>query len=82
MAFAKIRGVELCERFEAPQRYTGYAVCDPQGRKIGNLERLLVNEYQEPEYVRVRISLLEFKTVLLPVHAVAVDESRRALVLQ
>lgn len=82
MAYKTVGGGELRERFEAPERYAGYAVCDPRGRKIGNLEALLVNEYQEPEYVRVRIGFLEFGTVLLPVLAVAVDEGRRTLVLQ
>ncbi len=70
------------ERFEAPERYAGYAVRDPVGRKIGNLEKLFVNAHQEPEYACVRIGFLEFRTVLIPVQAVAVDEKRRALVLQ
>lgn len=70
------------ERFEAPERYVGYAARDPQGRKIGDLEALHVNERQEPEYVRLRIGFLEFGTVLLPARAVAVDEERRALMLQ
>ena len=82
MAYKTIKGGELRERFEAPERYAGYAVRDRRGRKIGNLERLLVNEYQEPEYVRVRIDFLEFRTVLIPVLVVAVDEGRRTLVLQ
>lgn len=82
MAYTTIRDAELRERFEAPERYAGYSVRDPQGRKIGNLEALLVNERQEPEYVRVRIDFLEFRTVLLPARAVAVDEERRALMLQ
>ena len=70
------------ERFEAPERYAGYAVRDPTGRKIGNLEKLFVNEHQEPEYASVRIGFFEFRTVLIPVQFVAVDEKRRALVLQ
>ena len=70
------------ERFEAPERYAGYTVRDPLGRKIGNLEELFVNARQEPEYASVRIGLLEFRTVLIPVQSVAVDEGRRALVLQ
>lgn len=82
MAYTTIKGGELRERFEAPERYAGYSVRDPQGRKIGNLEALLVDEYQGPEYVRVRIGFLEFRTVLLPAHTVAVDEERRVLVLQ
>ena len=70
------------ERFEAPERYAGYAVCDHVGRKIGNLEKLFVNAHQEPEYASVRIGFFEFRTVLIPVQFVAVDEERRTLVLQ
>ncbi len=72
----------LRERLEEPERYAGYAVRDPVGRKIGNLEKLFVNADQEPEYASVRIGFFEFRTVLIPVQAVAVDEKRRALVLQ
>ena len=82
MAYTMIKGRELRGWFEAPDSYTRYAVHDPQGCKIGNLEALLFNEHQEPEYVRVTIGFLEFRTVLIPVQAVAVDEGRRALVLQ
>lgn len=82
MAYTTIRGEEVRERFEAPERYAGYAVRDPQGQKIGNLEALLVNEHQEPVYLRVRIDFLEFRTVLIPVRSVAVNEGQRALVLQ
>ena len=82
MAYMTIEGGELRERFEAPERYAGYAVRDPQGRKIGNLEALLVGECQGPEYLRVRIGFLEFRTVLIPARTVAVNEQRRALVLQ
>ncbi len=82
MAVAKIRSVEPREQFELSERYAGYAVRDPQGRKIGNLEALFVDEYHEPAYLRIRIGFLEFRTILLPVQAVAVDESRRVLVLQ
>jgi hypothetical protein len=82
MANTTIKGVEPRERFEAPERYAGYAVRDPQGRKIGNLEALLVDEHQEPEYIWIRIGFLEFRTILIPVHTVAVDEECHTLVLQ
>lgn len=82
MAYTTIRGRKILERLEEPERYAGYAVCDPQGRKIGRLAALQVNEHLEPEYVTVRIDFLEFRTVLIPVLVVAVDEARRALVLQ
>ena len=62
--------------------YAGYAVCDPQGHKIGRAEKLFLNGRGEPEYVRVKLGLFGIKTVLIPVQTVAVDEERRALVLQ
>jgi hypothetical protein len=77
----KKRG-RLRERFEAPEEYVGYVVCDPLGQKIGKLEKLFVNAHQEPEYVRVTLGFFEFRTALIPVQAVAVDEGRRALLLQ
>ncbi len=62
--------------------YVGYTVCDPRGQKIGRAEKLFLNGSGEPEYIRVKMGLLGFKTVLIPVQAVAADEERRALVLQ
>ena len=60
--------------------YVGYTVCDPRGQKIGRAEKLFLNGSGEPEYIRVKTGL--FKTVLIPVQAVAADEVRRTLVLQ
>jgi PRC-barrel domain protein len=71
---------ELGGSIRAPEEYAGYAVCDPRGQKIGRAERLFLNERGEPEYIKVKAGL--FKTVLIPVQAVAADEERRALVLQ
>ena len=64
----------------APEEYAGYTVCDPRGQKIGRAERLFMNGRGEPEYIKVKAGL--FKTVLIPVQAVAADEERRALILQ
>jgi hypothetical protein len=64
----------------APEEYAGYTVCDPRGQKIGRAERLFLNGRGEPEYIKVKAGL--FKTVLIPVQAVAADEERRALILQ
>jgi hypothetical protein len=63
-----------------PEEYAGYTVCDPRGQKIGRAERLFLNGRGEPEYIKVKAGL--FKTVLIPVQAVAADEERRALILQ
>ena len=65
-----------------PDRYAGYAVCDPRGQKIGRAEKFFVNRSGEPEYIRVKMGLLGIKTFLIPVQAVAADEERRTLVLQ
>ena len=64
------------------EEYAGYTVCDPRGQKIGRAERLFLNGDDEPEYIRVKIGLFGFKTILVPVQEVAADEKRRALVLQ
>jgi hypothetical protein len=42
--------------------YAGYAVCDPQGHKIGRAEKLFLNGRGEPEYVRVKMGLFGIKT--------------------
>jgi hypothetical protein len=66
----------------APEEYVGYRVCDPRGQKIGRAEKVFLNGSGEPEYIRVKMGLLGIKTILIPVQAAAVDEERRALVLQ
>jgi hypothetical protein len=73
---------ETKERFETPDEYVGYVVCDPLGKKVGSVERLFVNGGGEPEYIRVKMGLLGPKSVLLPVLYVAVDEKRRVLLLE
>jgi hypothetical protein len=62
--------------------YAGYTVRDPRGRRIGRAERLFLNESDEPEYILVKLGFFGFKTALIPVQVVLIDEERRALVLQ
>jgi hypothetical protein len=45
---------ELRARFEAPEKYVGYEVLDPEGRRIGRAKGILTNPGDEPEYVKVR----------------------------
>jgi hypothetical protein len=66
----------------APERYAGYAVCDPRGQKIGRAEECFLNGSGEPEYIRVKMGFFGLKTVLIPVQAIAADEVRRTIVLQ
>jgi hypothetical protein len=57
-------------------------LADPRGREIGRAEKIFLNGSGEPEYISVRMGFFGFKTVLVPVQTAAVDEKRRALVLQ
>ena len=70
------------DRFDEPERYVGYAVCDPRGRKIGSTVEIFLNDSDEPEYIKVRIGTFGLKTVLIPVSAALVNEERRTLMLQ
>jgi hypothetical protein len=70
------------QTFAGPEEYAGVWLCDPQEKRIGMVEKLFLNWSGEPEYIRVRMSFFGFKSVLLPVQNVAVDEQRRMLVLQ
>jgi hypothetical protein len=62
--------------------YEGYTVRDPRGQRIGRAERLFLNQSDEPEYILVKLGFFGFKTALIPVQVVLIDEERRALVLQ
>jgi hypothetical protein len=70
------------QKFAEPASYAGFWLCDPQQKRIGMVEKLFVNWSGEPEYIRVNVGFFGFKSVLLPVQNVAVDEQRRILVLQ
>jgi hypothetical protein len=73
---------ERCGSIRTAEEYAGYTVCDPQEQRIGRTERIFLNERGEPEYIKVKMGLFRFKSVLLPVQSVAADEERRILVLQ
>jgi hypothetical protein len=70
------------QRFAGPEEYAGFWLCDPREKRIGMVEKLFVNWSGEPEYIRVSVGFFGFKSVLLPVQNVTVDEKRRILVLQ
>jgi len=70
------------QRFAGPWEYAGFWLCDPRGKRIGMVEKLFLNWSCEPEYIRVSVGFFGFKSVLLPVQDVTVDEQRRILVLQ
>ena len=70
------------QRFTGPGEYAGFWLCDPREKRIGMVEKLFLNWSGEPEYIRVSVGFFGFKSVLLPVQNVVVDEQRRILVLQ
>jgi len=47
------------------EEYAGYTVCDPQGQRVGRSERIFLNGRGEPEYIKVKMGLFSFKTLLL-----------------
>lgn len=63
--------------------YANYKVLDVQGRKIGRVQEIFVNDRGEPEYVRTRLGLAALtRSVVLPVAAARVDEGEQTLTLQ
>src|SRR5829696_7847863 len=69
------------QRFAEPEKYAGFRLCDPLEKRIGMVEKLFLNWSGEPEYIRVSVGFFGFKSVLLPVQDVAVDEQRQILML-
>lgn len=70
------------ERFEVPEKYVGYKVCDPLGKKIGRVAELSTNEYGEPESVRVWTGFFKLRCVLISTVLIEVDKERRTVTLQ
>jgi hypothetical protein len=82
MAHTTTDYARAADRVEAPSGCAGYAVLDPEGRKIGLVEELFSNDSGEPEYVRVRLGLFGLKSAVIPVQLVALDGERRTITLQ
>lgn len=72
----------LLERFALPEKYAGYGLCDPEGKEIGKVKEIFVNEEHEPVYIRVGFGLFGLGSVLIPVQSVTVDEEHKKLVLE
>lgn len=82
MSYTMVKRGALHGSFGAPEAYAGYWVLDPEGRKLGSMKELFANAYDEPEYIRIRMSLFGLRTALIPVQSVAVDEEQRTFMLQ
>lgn len=66
----------------APEKYVGYGVLDPTGKKFGSIGRVFVNWSGEPEYIQVKMGLFGVKCVLLPVDSISVDDGKRFVTLE
>ena len=82
MSYTPAKRGALHGSFGAPEAYAGYRVLDPEGRKLGSVKELFVNAYDEPEYIRMRMSPFGLRMALIPVQSVMVDEEQRTVMLQ
>lgn len=69
-------------RIENPEEYAGYNALDVRGERIGKVEEIFVNDRDEPEYLRVRVRFPGFRSFLLPVETLAVNEERGEVLLE
>ena len=61
------------------EQYSGYTVYDEHYEKVGKVDDLFVGEYDEPEYVGVKMGFLGTRTTLIPMDAVRVNEKRHLI---
>jgi hypothetical protein len=93
-----VRGVRRLEPrppsygIENPEACCGYAVLDAHGQKFGRVEELFVNDFGEPEYLKVKAGFAGFRSLkagfagfrslLLPVEALTIDAERSEVSLE
>jgi uncharacterized protein (TIGR02271 family) len=72
-----IMAEERHDRFtEIEDRYAGYQVYDQDYEKIGKIDDLFVDEYDEPEYIGVKMGLLGTRSTLIPFEIVRINDER------
>ena len=64
---------------ELEEKYENYKVYDNQGKKIGKVDDLFVDETDREEYIGVKLGLLGMKSTLIPMEIVRVNESDRSI---
>ena len=70
------------DRFTAVEdQYAGYTVYDPDGDKIGKVDDLFLDEYDQPEYLGVKMGFLGTKSTLIPWEMVEVREADSSLII-
>ncbi len=64
---------------ELEEVYSGLEVYDSAGEKIGKVDYLFVDENDQPEYLGIKMDLLEAKFNLIPWKIARVDEEQRRI---
>lgn len=68
---------ERHDRFtEIEDRYAGYQVYDRDYEKIGKIDDLFVDEYDEPEYIGIKMGFLGTRSTLIPFDLVRINDER------
>lgn len=68
---------ERHDRFtEVEDRYAGYQVYDRDYEKVGKIDDLFVDEYDEPEYIGVKMGFLGTRSTLIPFELVRINDER------
>ncbi len=73
---------KIGDQLDAPGECVGYGVYDPLGQRIGTAEKIFVNKPGEPQYIRVKMGVFGWKSILIPVESVAVNPGRKAITLE
>jgi hypothetical protein len=58
------------------ERYSDYHVYDRHYERIGKVDDLFVDEYDEPEYIGVKMGFLGTRSTLIPIEIVRVNDLR------
>jgi uncharacterized protein (TIGR02271 family) len=81
----EVRGltdIERDDRFGMPEeRFAGYAIYDQDGKRIGKVDDLFIDEEDNPEYVGVRTGSSGTRSALIPADIVAVYDRLRRMVV-
>jgi hypothetical protein len=68
------------DRFQQlEQAYKEYTVYDRHYEKIGKIDDVFVDEYDQPEYIGVKMGLLGTKSTLIPIEIVRVNDRRQLI---
>ncbi len=60
-------------------RFSGYAVYDHDGNKIGKVDDLFIDESDQPEYIGVKMGFLGTQSTLIPMEIATADETNGAI---